>query len=170
MLSALLYYLLVVMVCGLLWLQGTPGSSPAPSFFTNGTTHQLQEQLSVPDDERSSHSAPNAYGGLRVPLPSFNRTISFDTGNYYVTYTDGSCYKRRVSKKAEQIISRFEKLRTDSNESVATQSPSPVDESFEQPGEEDIVKYRVSDVSPPMAQLMLQRQFSEFPLDEVLAC
>ena len=110
-----------------------------------------------------------AYGGLHVP-PSFNRTISLDFGNYYVPYTDGNCYKRRVSKRAEQIISRFEKLRTDSDESVATQSPSPVDES-EQPREEDIVQYCVPEVStssPMPRSIMLQRQFSEFPLDEVL--
>ena len=101
-------------------------------------------------------------------MPSFNRTFSWDTGNYYVAYSEGAYFKRKVTEKAEQIISRFEKMRMDSGESVATQLPSPVDESLEQPEEEDIIQYQVPEVSQSVSQpTELQRQFSEFPLDEV---
>ena len=133
----------------------TPASCLTPSFY-NTATHRLQEQLSVPGEERSSHSAPTAYGSL--PVPSFNRAFSWETGNYYVAYSEGACFKRKVSKKAEQIISRFEKMRMDSDESVITQSPSPV-------AEEEEIQYPIPEASQPMTRL--QRQFSEFPLDEV---
>lgn len=89
-------------------------------------------------------------------MPSYHRTYSLEASYY------GNGSKRRyVSEKAAEIISRFEKMRMDSNETVHTQSPSPV--------EEGILQSPVPEVSQPIqpARGRLQRQFSEFPLDEV---
>jgi len=91
----------------------------------------------------------------RLTVPQFNRSFSLDTGNYFTSYLDN---------KAEQIMSKFEKMKMDSIESVNTQSPLPV----EQTGEEDIIQYVVPKAQPVMAPMIgLQRQFSEFPLDQV---
>ena len=98
-----------------------------------------------------------AYGGLAVS--HFNRSYSYsvETGKYYMSYLEG---KRKVSKQAEQIMSKFEKIRMDSNESVNTQSPLLVEQTGEQ--------YIVPEAQPVIAPIIgLQRQFSEFPLDQV---
>lgn len=157
-------------------LQVTPGSCPTISFMehasscntalphetSSGNNRHLQGQLSAPDEENTTHSAPMACGGLTVP--SFKRTFSMEAG-YYKNYYSGGAFYTKVSKKAEEIISKFEKMRMDSSETVHTQSPSPV----EQPEEENIIQYPVPEVSTPSMGI-LQRQLSEFPLDQVLNC
>ena len=126
-----------------------------------GAQRMLQDQLSVPDEEKSTHSAPMRFGGSSEPF--LQRTYSMEPGYYTHNYSDGT-FSRTVSKKAEEIISKFEKMRMDSTETVCTQSPSPV----EDPEEENSREF----LSQPSAPLMagLQRQFSEFPLDQVLLC
>ena len=134
-----------------------------PRETSSGNNHHLQGQLSVPDEENTTHSAPPmAYEGLSVP--SFKRTYSMEAG-YYKKYYSGGAFYTKVSKKAEEIISKFEKMRMDSSETVHTQSPSPV----EQPEEDNIIQYPVPEVSTPSMSI-LQRQLSEFPLDQVLNC
>ena len=99
-----------------------------------------------------------------LPVPFFEHTLSLESG-YFVRSYKGNI-KFKVSRKAEQIISRFEEMRMDTEETVHLQSPSPV----EQREEEDIIHCPIPDISqpnlPPM--IMVQRQFSEFPLDQVL--
>ena len=93
--------------------------------------------------------------------PVFNRAISLETG-YYMNRLSGG---PSVSEKAEEIISKFENFRMDSTETVHTQSPSPVEQHEE---EDNTIQYPVPEVSQPTPLTMkLQRQFSEFPLDEV---
>ena len=65
-----------------------------------------------------------------------------------------------MSEKAEQIISRVEKMRMDSGETTDTLFPFPVEQLEEE------VPYVSQPTLPPMTAL--QRQFSEFPLDQVL--
>ena len=73
-------------------------------------------------------------------------------------------FGKKVSKKAEQIINKFENVRMDSIESINTQPPLPV----EQTGEENSIKYIVPEAQPVMPLMIgLQHQFSEFPLDQV---
>ena len=134
-----------------------------------GAHHVLQDQLSIPDEEKSTHSAPNRFGGLSGPY--LQRTYSMEPGYYTHNYSGGTFF-RTVSKKAEEIISKFEKMRMDSTETVHTQSPSPVEEPEEEPEEENSIQFPVPEVSQPSAPLMvgLQRQFSEFPLEQVLFC
>ena len=130
-----------------------------------GNHHGLQDQLSVPDEEKSTHSVLMCYGGLS--RPSLQRTLSMEPGYYTQCYSGGTFF-RKVSKKAEEIINKFEQMRMDSTETVHTQSPSPMEEH----GDENGIEFPVPEMSQPSAPLMvgLQRQFSEFPLDQVLLC
>lgn len=106
-------------------------------------------------------------------MPSYKRAISMETGYFGSGYSAGAYghYNyRNVSRKAEEIVNKFENMRTDSTESVPApsslsvecmQSPLPI----EQP--ERDVQYPVPPQSPSAAAIVLQRQFSDFPLDKV---
>ena len=102
--------------------------------------HQLQEQLSPPNEDNIAHSVSIAYGDLH----------------------EGANFKRKVSKKAEEIISRFEKMRMDGGDLTIHTLSSPV----EKPQKEENL---IPDISQPTLPLMtmVQQRFSEFPLDEV---
>jgi len=88
-----------------------------------------------------------------------------ETGYYGNSYSGGvySRYNHKnVSRKAEEIVNKFENMQMDSIEIVSTpsaermQSPLPA---------EGGIHYPVPQQAPPAA--VLQRQFSEFPLDQV---
>lgn len=83
-------------------------------------------------------------------MPLLKRDVSVEDSDDINSYSDETFYNE-VSKKAEEIIKRYEMMWMDSSETVHTQTPSPV----EQP--EELV----------LMQDMPQCQFSEFPLDQV---
>ena len=113
----------------MLWLkvaqEGDPVSNDGVSAFAR--VHQLKEQLlSMPDVEKS----PTKW----TPL---------DTGFTMNSYP-AEDYNKNVSKKAEEIVNKFEKMQVDSSETVRVQSPPIV----KQQGEEDTEHVQLPAVSP----------------------
>ena len=139
---------MVVMLCNVLWLwlkvvpEPYPLSNDGVSAFTR--VHQLREQLVSMPDERK---------------PPTNR-IPLDTGYSIISYPAAveDYHDKNVSKKAEEIVNKFEKMQTDSSETINVQSPPTV----KQVDEEDTEHVRL----PSFPSMDYQEQY-QFALDQV---
>ena len=128
-----------VTVYDVLWLkvvqEPDPVSNDGVSAFAR--VHQLKEQLlSMPDVIRKS---PTNWTPLETGF----------TMNSYPAEDDN----KNVSKKAEEIVNKFEKMQADSSETVRVQSPPTV----KQQGKEDAEHVQLPAVSP--TGYLVQYQF-----------
>lgn len=138
---------MIVMLCNVLWLKVVPKSDPVSNNEVSAFAkiHELREQLlSIPDEQKPSTNW--------IPLEK----TSHSTISYPAAVED--YYNKNVSKKAEEIVSKFEKMQTDSSETVNVQSPLTVKELDEEDAEH---------VWLPAFPLMGYQEQHQFALDQV---
>lgn len=124
--------------------------------------------LAVPtNDEHSACSAPA--GNLAVQVPPLLRTMSYDGDHFRRFHSCGTFARRQqyFTERAKEIL-EFEEQHMGEDEVANTvqHQPSYTIEHHIIADNNDPVQYPVVDqrTQPPV---MLQRQFSEFPLDQV---
>ena len=130
---------------------------------------QSLPQLTVPtNDEHSVHSAPAA-GNLAAPqVPQLLRTVSYD-GSYFRRFGAFARPQQYVTQRATEICEYEERhMEGDVMPNTVPYQSSPTPEQHLITNGDEAIQYAISDhMTQPPALQHFQRQFSEFPLDQV---